>query len=168
MSSSSSWWSNFFTGLSADVVGRISNPKQTVLEADFIQKMLQLKPGAIIGDIPCGDGRLLIDLAKRGFQMRGIDISEKLVDSARRSASDVGVRAQVDLGDMKELDWSDELDGAFCFGNSFAYFDDEGNRRFLKAVYRALRSGGRFYPSDQRHCREYFNKAALQNLVRAG
>ena len=45
---------------------------------------------------------------------------------------------------MKELTWANELDGAFCFGNSFAYFDEEGNRQFLEAVYRALKEGGRF------------------------
>ena len=40
---------------------------------------------------------------------------------------------------MKELTWESELDGAFCMGNSFAYFHDAGNRQFLEKVYRALK-----------------------------
>src|SRR5262249_1330392 len=37
-----------------------------------------------------------------------------------------------------------EFEGAYCFGNSFGYLDDDGNARFLRAVARALRPGGRF------------------------
>jgi SAM-dependent methyltransferase len=140
----STWWSNFFNGLSADVVSRISNPKQTVLEADFLQKELQLHPNAVIADIPCGDGRLLLELSKRGFQVRGIDISKELVQKAKSSVSELGIVADIEVGDMKMLRWFDEIDGCFCFGNSFSYFDEQGNHEFLKSVHRALRTGGRF------------------------
>jgi SAM-dependent methyltransferase len=139
-----SWWSNFFTGMGAEVVSRLNHPNQTRQEADFIQKVLQLTPGATIGDVPCGDGRLLVEFAKRGFRARGIDISSDLIASAKRSASSQETSILADSGDMKQLTWVEELDGAFCFGNSFAYFDEEGNRQFLGAIYRALKSGGRF------------------------
>jgi SAM-dependent methyltransferase len=45
---------------------------------------------------------------------------------------------------MRDLPWSARFDGAFCFGNSFGYLDDEGNTRFLRAVASALKPGGRF------------------------
>lgn len=144
MNSSTPWWSSFFTGLSASVVSRIANPAQTEQEAKFIAKLLQLQPAATIGDVPCGNGRLLIELAKQGFQTRGIDISQELITAAKSSASDAGVSVEVHVGDMKELEWSNELDGAYCFGNSFAYFEDEGNLQFLSAVYGALKSNARF------------------------
>lgn len=38
----------------------------------------------------------------------------------------------------------EEFDGAFCFWGSFGYFDEQGNRSFLEAVFRALKPGARF------------------------
>ena len=35
-------------------------------------------------------------------------------------------------------------DGAFCFGGSFGYFDEEGNADFLRAVSRTLKPGAKF------------------------
>jgi hypothetical protein len=39
---------------------------------------------------------------------------------------------------MRDLLWRSRFDGAFCFGNSFGYLDDEGNAAFLRAVAAAL------------------------------
>ena len=45
---------------------------------------------------------------------------------------------------MRDLPWRRELDGAFCFGNSFGYYDDKGNEDFLKAVAGTLKPGAKF------------------------
>ena len=54
--------------------------------------------------------------------------------------------------DMRDLSWEGEFDFAVCWGNSFGYFEDDGNERFLSGVYRGLRPGGRFllgtYPAE--------------------
>jgi len=48
------------------------------------------------------------------------------------------------LADMRRLPEGAPFDAAFCFGNSFGYLDDEGNRAFLESVSAALVRGGRF------------------------
>jgi SAM-dependent methyltransferase len=45
---------------------------------------------------------------------------------------------------MRDIPWSEEFDAAFCFGGSFGYFDDEGNRRHVASVSRSLKPEGRF------------------------
>lgn len=135
MSHNTQWYSNFFNGLIVESQRKMFNPEQTDREAEFIHKTLQLKPGAVIADIPCGDARISIALAKYGYNLRGVDISPEIVK---------GAPIEVHVGDMKKLPWISELDGVFCFGNSFAYFDDEGNRKFLSEVFRALKTGGKF------------------------
>src|SRR5262249_59161982 len=45
------------------------------------------------------------------------------------------------LGDMRHLDAEATYDGAYCFGNSFAFFDQANMELFLRAVARALKPG---------------------------
>ena len=45
---------------------------------------------------------------------------------------------------MRDLPWPQRFDGVFCFGNSFAYLDDQGNADYLANVARALKPSGRF------------------------
>src|SRR5262249_19159540 len=61
--------------------------------------------------------------------------------------------------DMRDLPWSGAFDGAFCFGNSFGYYDEEGNADFLKAVARTLKPGARFLLDTS-----YLTEGLLPNL----
>lgn len=148
---SSNWWENFFHGVALDFWRAVLSPELTRAEADFIEKQLQLPPNAKVIDVPCGNGRLAIELAKRGFQLTAIDIASEFIAEAKRASIEAGVEVDWREGDMRELPWTEEFDGAFCFGNSFGYLDDdEGNAEFLKAVSRSLKPGSRFildYPA---------------------
>jgi SAM-dependent methyltransferase len=138
------WWREFFTGLMADFWREVIPPEVTRAEADFLEKHLALEPGARVADVPCGDGRLALELAARGHAVTGVDLSGRLLAAARENAAARGVRVTWRQSDMRDLPWHGELDAAFCFGNSFGYFDDAGNGDFLRAVGAALRPGGRF------------------------
>jgi SAM-dependent methyltransferase len=136
----SEWWKHFFSGLAVELWRHAVTPEQTQAEADFITKMLRLEPSAKILDVPCGDGRLAIGLAKKGFHLTGVDLSMPFLRQAKLSAPEIGWEHH----DMRELPWRNRFDGAFCFGNSFGYLDDKGQQEFLRAVYRILRPGARF------------------------
>lgn len=138
------WWKEFFSGLSVDMWRLAVTEDQTRMEADFIQKMLQLTPPATVLDVPCGSGRLAIELASRGFTMSGVDISPQFLEEARTLVNERRLDVSWQQRDMRDLPWQMTFDGAFCFGNSFGYLDDDGNAQFLEAVYRVLRPAGRF------------------------
>jgi cyclopropane fatty-acyl-phospholipid synthase-like methyltransferase len=140
----SEWWKDFFSGLTVDMWRQVVTDDQTRSEADFIQKMLQLTPPATILDVPCGLGRLAIELASRGFTMSGVDISVEFLEEARAAANKRPLNVSWQQRDMRDLPWQMSFDGAFCFGNSFGYLDDDGNAQFLDTVYRVLRPDGRF------------------------
>jgi SAM-dependent methyltransferase len=76
--------------------------------------------------------------------MTGVDIASEFIDEARSKSAERQLDIAWKLGDMRDLPWREEFDGAFCFGNSFGYLDDDGNANFLKAVSRVLRPGARF------------------------
>ncbi len=115
-------------------------PEITRQETDFLAAQLEAGPGGAILDVPCGNGRHSIDLASRGFRMTGVDISPGFIAEARERQPEIDWIE----GDMRRLPWEGRFDGAFCWGNSFAYFDHANCNLFLEAVARALKPGARF------------------------
>jgi len=112
----------------------------TATEVQFLERALAATPGARLLDVPCGNGRHAIELAKRGCRVTGIDLAGEYIAEARRAPVD----AEWIVGDMCELPWSDTFDGAYCMGNSFCYLDRDAAPRFLAAIARCLKPGGRF------------------------
>jgi SAM-dependent methyltransferase len=138
------WWENFFHGVALDFWRAAVSAEHTRAEADFIAKQLELSNAAKVLDVPCGNGRLSIELAKGGFELTGVDIATEFMDEAKSSSTEAGVKVNWQTRDMRDLPWMGEFDGAFCFGNSFGYLDDEANAEFLKSVAQTLKPGGRF------------------------
>jgi ubiquinone/menaquinone biosynthesis C-methylase UbiE len=138
------WFENFFTGLIVDFWRAAMPPEATRAEADFFEKTLSVSPGSRILDVPCGDGRLAIDLARRGYRLTGVDISGEFLSAARENASREGVAIEWRQSDMRDLPWRGEFDGAFCGGSSFGFLGDEGDQAFLDTVARTLKPGARF------------------------
>lgn len=136
----SDWFETFFAGLALDLWRATNTPEHTAEEADFLIRRLGLQAGDCALDVPCGNGRHAVELARRGIRMTGVDISRGFLEEARRTAPSV----EWVLGDMRELPWPSRFDAAYCWGNSFGYFDHECCLRFLEAVARALKPGGRF------------------------
>ncbi len=144
MSMQTEWWKDFFSGLALDLWRKAVSEEQTRFEADFIEKMLQLSPQAKVLDVPCGNGRHSLKLASRGYRLTGVDIALEFLNEARAKAAERQLKILWEHREMRELPWQEEFDGAFCFGNSFGYLDDDGNAKFLEAVARALKPGARF------------------------
>jgi len=144
MSGQPEWWENFFSGVALDLWRQAVTEEQTRGEADFIEKVLGLSPSAKVLDVPCGNGRIALELAARGYQMTGVDLASEFIDEARSKSAERQLNIDWKHGDMRDLPWPEEFDGAFCFGNSFGYLDDDGNAKFLKAVARVLKPGARF------------------------
>ena len=138
------WWENFFHGVALDFWRAAIPAELTRAEADFIAKQLQLTKSAKVLDVPCGNGRLSIELAKRGFALTGVDIATEFMEEAKSSSIQAGVNIDWRTQDMRDLPWAGNFDGAFCFGNSFGYLDDEANADFIKAVSLTLKPGARF------------------------
>lgn len=134
------WHLDFFRDVALDFWRGAIPAEMTRSEADFLERTLEAGPSARLLDVPCGNGRHVLQLAARGYQLTGVDSSEEFIAEASAGSSEV----RWVLGDMCELPWEAEFDGAYCFGNSFGYHDRSAARRFLAAVARTLKPGGRF------------------------
>jgi SAM-dependent methyltransferase len=138
------WWQTFFSGITLDLWRAAVPPEQTRTEADYLRRVLAVPEKGRILDVPCGTGRLTLELAARGYRTTGVDIAEPYVRDAAAQAKRQNLPAEFHHRDMRSLPWESEFDAVFCFGNSFGYMDDESNAGFLKTVVRCLKPGARF------------------------
>lgn len=135
------WWQSFFSGLWLEVQQAYKTHAETKKEADYIERLIGRKGGSELLNVPCGDGRLSVELALRGYEVTGADITPELLRLAECKASTYHCTIALERHDMRQLPWQNKFDGAFCVWSSFGYFDDEGNIAFLRAVNDALRLG---------------------------
>lgn len=117
--------------------------RQTNREVRFVEKQLGLAEGAVLLDLCCGFGRHTIELAQRGYEMVGLDLSMPLLQKALQDAQARNLRIKFVHGDMRDLKFERVFDGIVNLGTSFGYFDDQKNFLVLKGMYRALKPGGR-------------------------
>ena len=136
------WWETFFTGVAVDMWVQAVPEEYTKREADRLEELLSVAPGAEILDVPCGAGRLALVLAQRGYRMTGVDWSSECLAHARAAPGSANIAWE--QRDMRDLPWAGRFDAAFCFGNSFGYLDDRANETFLRSVRQALKRGARF------------------------
>jgi SAM-dependent methyltransferase len=120
--------------------------ERTPVEVDQIEALLQLHPPRRILDLPCGQGRHAIELARRGYEVTGIDLSPYMLGVARERGESSGVRVRWLTGDMRESLSGETFDLVLNLFTSFGYFDDEADdRRVVRAAASMLAPGGRFF-----------------------
>ena len=118
-------------------------PQATQAEAEFVIQTMNLAAGAQVLDLGCGYGRHAMELAARGFHVVGLDLSTPLLVRGGEEAHRRGLTINFIRGDMRELDFDAQFDGAYCLFSTFGYFDDETNKKTLINVARALKPGGK-------------------------
>jgi len=124
--------------------------KNTEEEVNFILSELKLPKGSRILDIGCGVGRHSIELAKRGYRVTGIDISEGMLAEGRKRAEKEGVNVEFIRADATKFQRRREFDAAICLCEGafsiLSHGDNpiEHDLAILRNVYEALKPGGRF------------------------
>jgi SAM-dependent methyltransferase len=143
MTTMTSWYETFFSGLSVEFWIQAAPPPSPE-ELSFLREELDIQPGKRVLDIPCGSGRHSVPLAELGYAVTGFDISAHFLARARHFAHERGVSVEWRLADMRTLAFEREFDAALCFGNSFGYLSRADTRHFLKRLSAALHHGARF------------------------
>lgn len=118
-------------------------PHATEAESDFVLAALGLEPGAQILDVGCGYGRHSMELAARGYHVVGLDTSLPLLLRGADEAQRRGLNINFVHGDMREMQFDAQFDGAFCLFETFGYFDDETNKATAKNIAKALKPGAK-------------------------
>ena len=118
----------------------------TSKEADFFEAAFKKYcdfPVSRVLEPGCGSGRLIAEMAERGYQMTGFDLSEPSLHYLRQRLRQLKLRAEVQTGDMAEFSFPGKFDAAFCPINSFRHLTNAADaKRHLECMAAALRPGG--------------------------
>ncbi len=119
--------------------------KGTLGEVDFIEKEINHNKNFKILDIGCGTGRHAIELAKRGYNVTGIDLSESMIEKAKEKARISGLDVDLQVADARNLHFEDQFNLAImiCEGAFPLMETDEMNFEILKNASRALNTDGK-------------------------
>jgi SAM-dependent methyltransferase len=113
-------------------------------EVTFIEKSLGIQRGGVVLDLGCGTGQHAVELASRGYNVVGYDLSLTMLAMAADEAQERGQKINFLQGDMREMAFEEMFDGIFSWATSFGFFDEEKNVSVVQRVHRALRKGGMF------------------------
>lgn len=101
-----------------------------------------LKPGKnnLILDLACGEGRHCLLFHKKGYRIRGIDLSAELIKSGKKKHPGLDIH----VGDMRHIKGKHHI--ILSLFTSFGYFDkDQENESIIHSISSALHPGGLFW-----------------------
>ena len=127
---------------------------------NLIVTKLILAPNSSMLDMACGAGRHAIVLAKMGYNVNAVDLSERLISEAKKEALVNGVKINFVLSDILDYNPDKHFDLVVNLFTSIGYFEsDEENYAVVHKAYSLLKQGGYFVL-------DYFNKDfLLKNLI---
>jgi SAM-dependent methyltransferase len=102
-------------------------------------------------DLACGIGRHSVPLAKKGYNLVGIDISSPYIKKARKYAEEqrVSEKTHFTVGDMRQItktltDHNNVFDAVINLWTSMGYWDEETDRNILSQALTLTKPRGIF------------------------
>lgn len=86
----------------------------TKAEIDFFLGLFPLPKGSTVLDVGCGTGRHAVELAKRGYRVTGVDLSEGMLAVARAKAAVDGLDVRFLQADATQFESEEKFDAAIC------------------------------------------------------
>lgn len=133
-----------YTGF-AEVYDELMNDVDYEGWADFYVALMNAFGirGGKVCECACGTGNLTLPLARRGFSMTGVDLSQDMLWIAAQKARNAGLGMPFVRQDMRQLHLHRPMDAvlATCDGVNYLLTDEDAGA-FFQAARRALRPGG--------------------------
>lgn len=140
-------WQSYLEYSQTDIVTAYSNmkmdiqawAKHTTSEVDYLLRNYIRKSNRIL-DFGCGLGRHTIELDKRGYDVVGVDFSEKRISQAKAlSGKDIFICA-----DVRNYKHNTPVDIVLCLYDVVGSFPNQAdNIKILKSANRSLKTGGK-------------------------
>ena len=111
--------------------------------------------GGPILELACGTGRLLLELAKAGYEIDGIDLSETMLGNAQERINDqpqeIQSRIRLYKMDMSHFNLDREYSLIIIADNSFRELKKTNQQRScLQCIHQHMRADGKFLMTERR------------------
>lgn len=134
------WFADWFDSRYYHILYKDRDHNEAKQFIDNLVTGLKLEPGCRVLDLACGKGRHSIYLAEKGFNVTGIDLSEKSISYALQHA-----RSRLDffVHDMRKPFRVNYYDVVMNLFTSFGYFEREAdNAAAIASAAKALKKDG--------------------------
>ena len=164
----SEWWRKLFNALYVKTDGDVvENSENTRREVDFLVAAAAVQPHSAILDLCCGQGRHVLELARRGFKnVMGVDRSRYLIRLARKRAQAEALSVVFKEGDARNPRLPESsFDCVAIMGNSFGYFSNkQDDEKVLATVGKMLRPSGQIVLdiTDGAYMAEHFERRSWE------
>jgi len=121
-------------------------PHTEMKDCDFLEAVFSTFGHGVhdILDIACGTGRHALEMARRGYSVTGIDISENMLNAAKKKAFDQKLQINFVKRDMRELDCNDQFDAAYMLFTAIILTRNEDLIKLFDGLGSCLGEGGLF------------------------
>jgi cyclopropane fatty-acyl-phospholipid synthase-like methyltransferase len=126
---------------------------------NLINKNILPEKGSKVLDLACGAGRHSILFAKNGFDVTAVDISDNLLNVARKTANELSLNISFIKSDLRELHFTEKFHLILNLFTSFGYFEsDDENEEIIKFASEHLLNNAYFVI-------DFFNIVYLKNNI---
>ena len=126
---------------------RLTNDVDYEGTVDFYEQILTregLKPRTVV-DLACGTGSVSAILARKGYEVTGVDLSEEMLTEAAMKTMDMENRPLFSCQNLRDLRLPRAVDMAVCALDSLDYITDpEDCEAAIRRAYKVLNPGGIF------------------------
>ena len=126
---------------------RLTNDVDYEATVEFYMQILDregLKPRTVV-DLACGTGSVTEILARKGYQVTGVDMSEEMLTEAMAKVMDMENLPRFVCQKLQNLHLSVAVDMAVCALDSLDYVTDPADcAEAIRRTYKALNPGGIF------------------------
>jgi len=136
----------------------------TKRDIDVVINLLNLTGYEKVLDIACGYGRHSLELAKKGFTVVGVDISQELINYAKFQARELELDIDFICSDIRDLNFVNEFDVVLnLYDGAIGYLENEKeNRKIFELISSALKTGGKhlMHIHSPEYAQKYFPQRA--------
>ena len=133
------WFASWFDTPYYHILYKDRDYSEAQVFMDNLTNYLNIPNGGKILDLACGKGRHSVYLNKLGYNVTGVDLSEKSITHAKQFQNET---LKFNVHDMSKP-YLDTFDAVFNLFTSFGYFDDEEcNLNTIKSIKAELNDYG--------------------------
>lgn len=139
----SDWYKKIWT-LSIQNMSWVEDTKRQV---DFLIDKLEMKGHEKVLDLACGFGRHALELARRGYDVTGVDITPAYIEYAEKQAKTEKPKAKFICCDIRDVSFEGQFDIVLNMADgAIGYLEnEEENLKIFRVVSRALKPGGKHF-----------------------